>query len=84
MKRMILLFVLLLGSVNLPSLDDVDKCIEDIEYARDIHQYYIENIDRHDASVVGDVEWHMKWVESYNNTLEILYSYRTLLSYLSV
>lgn len=60
----------------------VDKAIEDIEFAKDCHIWCIEIIENGTDQVfidyVGDVDWHVRWIESYDNVLEILYWLRSL------
>ncbi len=60
-----------------PSVLDVEYAISDARFAQEIHQWYIEN-DYH-REYTGDVEWHEGWVASYDNTISILESYKSLL-----
>ena len=90
-KRVTLLLLVLLTSLvslipplraqlNLPTIDEVDYVIEEIKYCIEIHQWYIEN--DYKRKYTGDVEWHERWIDSYNKTLEILYAYRYLVKML--
>ena len=86
MNKTILFFVVMLisGGIvapNLPTVEEVDYVIEEIEYCLAIHQRYIEN--DYMPKYTGDVEWHERWIDSYNRTLEILYAYRYLIKMLS-
>ena len=65
---------------NLPTIEEVDYAIEEIEYCMWIHQWYVEN--DYMRKYTGDVEWHERWIDSYNKTLEILYAYRYLIKML--
>ena len=62
---------------NLPTIEEVDYVIKEIKYCIEIHQWYIEN--DYKRKYTGDVEWHERWIDSYNKTLEILYAYRHLI-----
>lgn len=56
---------------------DVEGALSDARYARDIHQWYIDN--DYNREFTGSIEWHEDWVESYNDTIAVLASYKQIL-----
>jgi len=60
-----------------PTILEVEYAISDITYARDIHQWYIDN--GYEGVSFSDLEWDQEWVRSYNKTLDVLESYKQLL-----
>ena len=75
-----LVSTLLCFSFALPSLEEIDYLIEEMEYCMEIHEWYIEN--NYARSFTGSVEWHLRWIDTYNRTVAVLGSYRSLLSLL--
>ena len=79
----LLVSVLMAGGIvapNLPTIEEVDYVIEEIKYCMAIHQMYVEG--DYKPEYTGGVEWHERWVDSYNRTLEVLYAYRYLITML--
>lgn len=79
----LLVSVLVSGGIvapNLPTVEEVDYVIEEIKYCMSIHQMYVE--EDYMPKVTGGVEWHERWVDSYNRTLGVLYAYRHLIKML--
>ena len=66
--------------VNTPSVVEVELALSDIRNARDIHLWYIDNDYKREYT--GDVEWHQNWVVSYNRTIVIMESYKSILTLL--
>jgi len=69
--------IIVFVQLNTPSITDIETRIINMTYALEIHQWYVE----HDyyREYTGSVEWHMVWVETYNNTINILESYKQIL-----
>jgi hypothetical protein len=70
---MIILFSLV---STMPTFEEVDYLIDELEYCIEIHQWYIDN-DYH-PEYTGDDEWHMRWVDTYNRTIIVLNAYKRL------
>lgn len=75
------LVVLLLSSgvtiARLPTLEEVDFIIEEIELCIEIHQWYIDH--DYQRRYTGDTEWHQRWIDTYEKNIEILYAYRYMI-----
>ncbi len=77
----IISMLLVFSYIELPSFEEVDYIIHEMETAMFIHEWYIEN-DYH-REYTGSVAWHLKWVDTYNRTINLLVSYRSLLEILN-
>lgn len=77
-----LVFLILSGSLVLPSYEEIDYLIEEMEHGMWIHEQWADYVELHPelAETMGDAEWHMHWVDTYNRTIIVLRSYRQLLS----
>jgi len=67
---------LFLLRLNTPSIIEIEYAVSDARFARDIHQWYVDN--DYYREYTGDIEWHQEWVKSYNHTISILESYKRL------
>ena len=61
----------------LPRIEEIDYLIGELEYGMEIHEYYLEN-DYH-REYTGTREWHERWIDTYNRTINVLQSYRQVL-----
>jgi len=61
-----------------PSVEEIDRAIRVLVEARDIHLNWVRKLEDsyYGGSEVGDVRWHLMWIERYDRIIDLLFSYR--------
>lgn len=80
-RATVLISLILTGYLVLPSYEEIDYLIGEMEYCIEIHEWYIEN--DYQREYTGSEEWHSRWIDTYNRTITVLVSYRSVLGLLS-
>ena len=61
----------------LPDIEEIDYLIGEMAEAMEIHEWYVEN--DYYPEFTGSVDWHIRWVDTYNRTISMLMSYRAVM-----
>ncbi len=69
-----IILMLVSTSYVLPTVEEIDYIIQEMETALFIHEWYVEH-DYH-REITGTVRHHLKWIDTYNRTIIVLRTYR--------
>jgi len=67
-------FALVMGLLASITASQISKLINEINYAKWIHERWAEYIEEHPEykDIAGDKRWHERWIKIYEKTIKCL------------